>query len=70
MGRELIVYVIWCGGHQLVSEFGGLLGSLTHFCPETCLGTSNIHENNLGNKLLSKCELLLFATQFSGAQFD
>ncbi len=33
MGRELVGYVIWCGGHQLVFEFCGSLGSLTHFCP-------------------------------------
>ncbi len=34
MGRELIVYVIWCGGHQLVFEVCMSLGSLTHFCPK------------------------------------
>ncbi|SBS66565.1 hypothetical protein VAT7223_03246 [Vibrio atlanticus] len=42
MGRELIVYVIWCGGHQLVFEVCMSLGSLTHFCPETCLTSTVI----------------------------
>ncbi len=46
MGRNLIAYVIWCGGHQLVSEFGGLLGSLTHFCPFIIFG-QNIRDRRL-----------------------
>ena len=30
MGRELIVYVIWCGGHQLVFEVCMSLGSASN----------------------------------------
>ena len=36
MGRKLVGYVIWCGGHQLVFEVFEvceLLRALTHFCP-------------------------------------
>ncbi len=28
MGRELIVYVIWCGGHQLVNPLRNINASV------------------------------------------